>query len=507
MGVDSRFRDAPTIANSLHHAHLIEELQHRLNELNQKVNLESEKGLRHERLLQDLVPEARFQAGLLIKANASDIKVLSARVQTALTHLQAQTYSKKDVDRLIRSIYNHNKPPPLLANAAPDTPQPVSEDRVSSLEKLTEQLAERIHGLEKNTHKAEATAVDLSSFSAQRPRHRRHHGASSSGGSSHRSRHHHRHNRKSSSVVEKVPEEETKTQDDKGEADPPEATEEVFVTHSNFPFDTRIQQRPTPPPPRQEVAEKQPVVSDVKEQVEPIIVDEGDESLTEGSSSRYDRTGSSSSFTPRTTSSSSSIERLEVVQEQQEKRLESVMNELESVKKSLATATTELREKSTTPPQQVDTSATRREAATLSYVKELDTRVQELAKQVVQVVGSEAKRLRALEAKVEELTSREEISRKEATLFRQEVIRRQQLEDMRLAAASEAATPRALPSPREKDLKKLLDDQKRDFDAERECLRSELKRHQALYRDTVFPALTGATLLENLRLKEQDRRI
>ena len=56
----------------------------------------------HDKQLRDCVAEPRFQAGLLLKANTSEVRLALQKLQAALEAVQSRSYSRDEVDALLK---------------------------------------------------------------------------------------------------------------------------------------------------------------------------------------------------------------------------------------------------------------------------------------------------------------------------------------------------------------------------------------------------------------------
>lgn len=573
---------------------------------------ESERGVRHERLLQDAVCEARFQAGLSVKANTSDLKILSSKIQAALMHLRDATYSREEVKRML-SVRGFEWRDDKMEGRIDWWMEDASE-RLSSVEASASRLEERMNALEDaGRHSDDATAG--------RPSHGKAAGSSSDAKSG---EYHHRtststasrddssrslqRGHQPSSRTSRAPHAVVKPPHPAGSqvAVPVEKTDKVepdvsiaytkMLQHQDEEVasaaamrgvdvaEQRQQHRAhrienkvrgvvscevvaDPEARLQDLAAREEVENGAFEAVvEPVHVSEewqqqqqqqeiaanlrkADVSpVVEEAHAKIDKL---KSLPPM---SKDDAARLASAKEQYLKRStrldeEDVLRRLEAL--SARVDAVEVLAKSQAAVRQMESMA--------GYVRELDTRLEQVAKQVVDLVGAQARKLQTLEAKVHEIQEHGETWAAEAKQFRQDLSRRQQHTELRLDDFQAALKQRGTPTARNDDVSALgelgalraaLADQKRDFDVERDTLLAELRRHQGLYRDMVaefasvseaLPPITKeprppenssrghrrplptafvqhvmpttkvatATLLENLHLKEEDllRRI
>lgn len=511
---------------------------------------EAERGLRHERLLQDMVPEARFQAGLSIKANSNDLKLLYSRVHEALLRVKSQTCSRDEVTHLLqqapRELGTGKQPHESVwlkqLEVKLETWMDETTQRFASMEDMTQRFGDRLTKLEERAATRKRSRELLSSdrlesrasaFPPRTYRHSNHHPRSPDmlpglhGSVQRRSRHSGRSSNSqepsvTTNTTTAAQEEPTAIAEKRRAASATahgvevalesttssaiavsEPAREVNAVLANevrqkrtddtsapsvggLTSPTRVGTKPTLATEQSHTKEESP---HTPRATSPTAM--RNERITqEEENIGFDRTSfGSDSYTEdyddgEMGTAESGVTRLEV--QEQQLQLEAMSIKLKRLEDSVEVISKKPR-------------AIYRETASIAkFAKELDTKLEKVAKQLVELVGSQTERINSVEEGMLELSRRDRLHAEKAKEFRLELTQRQQRDELRLddmqnqigrasAPITEHTTDDSIASTKQqlRDLRNALADQKRNFDIERHTLLTELRRHQALYRDMV----------------------
>lgn len=472
------------IAAELQEAELNAEMRRRVQALVLKADREAERGLRHERLIRDAVPEARFQAGLVLKANASDVKVLAAKVHAAI--MQTREVAPRVDDETKR--------------------------RLLALEGIVRRLDDRIAALEtkRSSSRRDDDAASVSGRSV----------ASRASSRRHRTRKAPR--RLSNEVIEEGSTEHEKpkkladvvpravvTHDEPIDNVPRASldsvkrasldsvnkrasTDSVKRVSADSAKRVHSAKRETPAPAAQEEPDEH-VVPPEEEIEEPHFDEEDDDHSGEEEEEEVESRSPSASYETGQTDETLLL------------RMERMMDRVEDLETAYDSLAPRVQKKAAT-------------SMVTQYVGELDERVQSLASQVVELMAAETRRLERLEASVADVAEQCRRGFVDTAKLRADTERQHQHSELRLDDLQASMDTRQPAGRRRvndmdvqlRDIKDAILDQKRNFDAERNVLVAELRRAQALNRRPTPPdngtssnkpsprLLTGASLLEGL---------
>jgi len=92
----------PPIVGGIQKDRLNHQMRQTVQNLVNSASNEQQRHEKQERLMQDFVTEAGFQAALLLKANASELKIATRKIQAAILQIKSNTYSRDEIHRMLK---------------------------------------------------------------------------------------------------------------------------------------------------------------------------------------------------------------------------------------------------------------------------------------------------------------------------------------------------------------------------------------------------------------------